>query len=60
MIKKFLLSLLEMNSENITMKTGKKAQLSGIYRSDKEYIALTKGETFPPSINSQWILVVNV
>jgi hypothetical protein len=60
MIKRILLSLLEMNSETIYGKTGKKAQLSGIYRSGKEYVALTKGETFPPSINSQWILVVNV
>ena len=47
MIKNFLLYLLEMNSETIYGKTGKKAQLSGIYRSGKEYVALTKGETFP-------------
>ena len=60
MIKKILLSLLEINSEEITGTTGKKAPVSGIYRSDKEFIALTKGETFPPSVNLFWILVVSV
>jgi hypothetical protein len=60
MIKKILLSLLEGISEDITGTTGKKAPVSGIYRSGKEYIALTKGETFPPAINACWILVVSV
>jgi len=60
MIKKILLSLLEATSEDITGTTGKKAPVSGIYRSGKEYIALTKGETFPPSIDLCWILVVSV
>jgi hypothetical protein len=54
------LSLLEINSEDITGTTGKKASVSGIYRSGKEFIALTKGETFPPSISNIWILVVSV
>jgi len=60
MIKRILLSLLEANSEDITGRTGRKAPVSGIYRSEKEYIALTKGEVFPPSIDLQWILVVSV
>ena len=60
MIKKILLSLLEMNSEATIGRTGKKANVSGLYRSGKEYIALTKGETFPPSIDLCWILVVSV
>ena len=60
MIKKLLLSLLEINSEDITGTTGKKAVVSGIYRSGKDYIALTRGETFPPSLDLYWILVVSV
>ena len=60
MIRKFLLWLLELTSENITEKTGQKATFSGLYRSDKEVIALTKGERFPPSISNIWILVVSV
>jgi hypothetical protein len=60
MIKKILLSLLEMNSEATVGRTGKKASVSGLYRSGKDYIALTKGETFPPSIDLCWILVVSV
>jgi hypothetical protein len=60
MIKKILLSLLEMNSEATVGRTGKKANVSGLYRSGKDYIALTRGETFPPSIDLCWILVVSV
>jgi hypothetical protein len=60
MIKRILLSLLEMDSDKTIGRTGKKAHVSGLYRSNREYIALTKGETFPPSINSRWILVVSV
>jgi hypothetical protein len=60
MIKKILLSLLEINSEKVNGKTGQKARYSGIYRSGEEFIALTKGETFPPSISNIWILVVSV
>jgi hypothetical protein len=60
MIKRILLSLLEMNSDGTLGCTGKKAVVSGLYRSGKEYIALTKGETFPPAIDKCWILVVSV
>ena len=60
MIKKLLLSLLEINSEDITGTTGKKASVSCIYRSGKEFIALTKGETFPPVVDVCWNLVVSV
>lgn len=60
MIKRILLSLLEMTSGKTVGRTGKKAQVSGIYRAGKEYIALTKGETFPPSIDLKWKLVVSV
>jgi hypothetical protein len=60
MIKKILLFLLEINSKTIVSKTGQKALYSGLYRSGDDIIALTKGETFPPSIDSKWVLVVNV
>jgi hypothetical protein len=60
MIKKILLSLLEMISDGTTGRTGKKANVSGLYRSGKEYIALTKGETFPPAVHICWNLVVSV
>jgi hypothetical protein len=60
MIKKILLFLLEMNSKTIISKTGQKAFYSGLYKSGNNFVALTKGETFPPSIDSKWVLVVNV
>lgn len=60
MIKKLLLSLLEINSKDIIGTTGKKAPVSGIYRSGKEFIALTKGEVFPPVVHICWNLVVSV
>jgi hypothetical protein len=60
MVKLILLSLLEMTSKKIVMTTGKKAPVSGIYRSGKEYIPLSKGERFPPSIDLKWILVVSI
>ena len=60
MIKRILLSLLEMNSDGTMGRTGKKANVSGLYRSGKDYIALTRGETFPPSIDLCWILVESV
>jgi hypothetical protein len=60
MIKKILLSLLEATGEDVIGTTGKKAPVSGIYRSGKEFIALTKGETFPPAVDVCWNLVVSV
>ena len=62
MIRKILLSLLEMNSEHITGVTGKRARTSGIYRSGDQFIPLSKNETFPPSSSEpvMWTLVVNV
>jgi len=60
MIKQLLLALLELNSENITVKTGQRTRISGLFRSGKEIIALTKGEKFPPSISNVWTLVVSV
>ena len=62
MIRKLLLSLLEMNSKEITGRTGNKAYVSGIYRAGKEYIALSKNETFPPASGYAvfWSLVVSV
>jgi hypothetical protein len=60
MIKQLLLALLELNSENITAKTGQRTKVSGLFRSGKEFIALTKGEKFPPSISNVWTLVVSV
>ena len=60
MIKQLLLALLELTSEKIISKTGQRSRISGIYRSDKEFIALSKGEKFPPSISNVWTLVVSV
>jgi hypothetical protein len=62
MIKKILLQLLEMNSEDIIGSTGKKAYVSGIYRSNDQYIPLSKNEKFPPSSGKAvvWKLVVSV
>jgi hypothetical protein len=62
MIRKLLLSLLEMNSEDITGITGKKCYTSGVYRAYDEYIPLSKGETFPPAagISVVWNLVVKL
>lgn len=62
MIRKLLLSLLEMNSENITGTTGKRCTVSGVYRSEDEYIPLSKGETFPPAAGKLviWNLVVTL
>lgn len=59
-MKKLLLSLLELTAKEIKCKIGTKASFSGLYRSGKEYIALTKGERFPPCQNDYWILVVSV
>jgi hypothetical protein len=59
-MKKVLLVLLEMCSKNVTVKTGQRTRVSGLFRSGKEYIALTKGEKFPPSISNVWTLVVSV
>ena len=60
MIKQLLLALLELSSETITAKTGQRTRVSGLFRSGKEFIALTKGEKFPPSISNVWTLVVSV
>ena len=62
MIKKILLLLLEYISENVIGTTGKKAVISGIYRSGDQYIPLSKRETFPPSSDkgAVWKLVVSV
>jgi len=62
MIRKLLLSLLEMNSEYIIGFTGNKATVSGIYRACDEYIPLSKGETFPPATDKSvvWNLVVKL
>ena len=60
MIKKILLFLLEMNSKTIISKTGQKAPYSGLYRSEDDIIALTKGEKLPPSLSSKWKLITNI
>lgn len=59
-MKKILLWLLESMEEEKWYKTGTKAQVSGVYRSGKEYIALSKGERFIPSASDWWVLVVSV
>ena len=62
MIRKLLLSLLEMNSQNITGETGRRCPISGVYRACDEYIPLSKGETFPPAagLSVTWNLVVSL
>ena len=62
MIRKLLLSLLEINSKEITGTTGNKCNLSGVYRACDEYIPLSKGETFPPAAGKSvtWSLVVSL
>jgi len=59
-MKKLLLKLLELLSDDIRQKTGEKAIVSGIWRSKDEYIALTVGERFPPFGDMTWTLVVSV
>jgi hypothetical protein len=62
MIRKLLLSLLEINSKDITGSTGRTCPVSGVYRAGDEYIPLSKGETFPPAagISVVWNLVVSL
>ena len=62
MIRKLLLSLLEINSKDIIGATGKKCPVSGVYRACDEYIPLSKGETFPPAggMAVVWSLVVSL
>lgn len=59
-MRKLLLFLLETTTTKLTRKPGEKAPVSGIYRFNKEYIALTKGERFPPIVDGVWRLVVSV
>ena len=62
MIRKLLLSLLEINSKEIIGTTGNRCHLSGVYRACNEYIPLSKGETFPPAAGKSvtWSLVVSL
>lgn len=47
---KLLLKLLELLQEDKTVfKSGTKAPFSGVFRSGREYIPLTKNEKMPPS-----------
>jgi hypothetical protein len=59
-MKTILLRSLETLEPNLVQKTGQKAEKSGIYRSDKQYIALTKNERFPPSETNVWKIVVSI
>lgn len=59
-MKKLLLVLLELTSREIVGKTGQRTRVSGLFRSDREYIALSKGEKFPPSPSNVWTLVVSI
>lgn len=49
-----------MFAENVKYNPGNKAPVSGVYRSEKEYIPLTRGERFPPAMDGKWTLVVNL
>lgn len=59
-MRKLLLNLLEFFTEEVTQKTGERAFCSGVYRSENEYIPLSKGERFPPSKSDYWYLVVKL
>lgn len=59
-MKQLLLALLELTSEKIISKTGQRTRVSGLFRSGKEFIALSKGEKFPPSISNVWTLVISI
>lgn len=59
-MKKLLLASLEALEPKLIQRTGEKAEKSGLYRSGKEIIALTKGEKFPPSKDSTWKIIVSV
>lgn len=52
--------MLELLAENVKATSGKKAPVSGVYRSGSEYIPLTMGERFPPTVDGHWSLVVNL
>ncbi len=59
-MKKVLLWLLEQTAAEVAGKTGTKAPCSGVWRSGNEFIPLSKNETFPPSKNDWWFLVINL
>jgi len=59
-MKNILLHSLEVLEPKLIQKTGQKAEKSGIYRSNKQYIALTKNERFPPSETNIWKIVVSI
>jgi len=60
-MKTIMLRILELFAENYVGTIGKRALYSGLYRSGKEYIPLSKGERFPPHLGDEdWNLVVKV
>jgi hypothetical protein len=59
-MRKLLLASLELLEPKLVQKTGEKALKSGLYRSGKEIIPLSKGERFPPSISNVWKIIVSV
>lgn len=59
-MKKLMLIILELIEPKLIQKTGEKAKKSGLYKSGKEIIALTKGEKFPPSNSNMWKIITSV
>jgi hypothetical protein len=59
-MRKLLLASLELLEPKLVQKTGERAAKSGLYRSGKEIIPLSKGERFPPSISNVWKIIVSV
>lgn len=59
-MKNFLLRLLEYFTTEHIQKTGEKAEFSGVYRSEAEYVPIAKGERLPPLGNGVWHLVVRL
>jgi len=59
-MKKLLLASLEALEPKLIQKTGEKAEKSGLYKSGKEIIPLSKGEKFPPSVSNIWKIIVSI
>jgi hypothetical protein len=59
-MKNLLLFILPIFEKKIVQKTGERAIKSGLYKSGKEIIPLSKGERFPPSPSNVWKIIVSV
>ena len=58
-MKKVLFALLALLEPDMVHRSGEKVELSGIYKSGSIYIAISKGERFPPS-TKHWSIVTSI